>query len=98
MPSSKEPVYRVVIEEKMWQRVVSTSPPAVRREAERLRDDVLPFAPTDVIAAGHRLKRLRGKLAGIWQFDLPAFHRLRYTVDGASRTVFVVYIGPHPND
>ena len=80
----------------MWQRISKSLLVAVMREATRLRDEFLPFNPTDTVAAGHRLKPLRGRLSGIWQYDLPGYHRMWYRVDDAAMTVTVEYIGPHP--
>jgi mRNA-degrading endonuclease YafQ of YafQ-DinJ toxin-antitoxin module len=42
------------------------------------------------------MKRLKGQLTGIWQYDLPSDYRLWYRVNEQARIVEVIYIGPHP--
>jgi mRNA-degrading endonuclease RelE of RelBE toxin-antitoxin system len=42
------------------------------------------------------LKRLKGRLSGTWQYDLPSGYRLWYQVDDDARLVRVIYLGPHP--
>jgi mRNA-degrading endonuclease RelE of RelBE toxin-antitoxin system len=43
-----------------------------------------------------KTKQLKGRLAGVFQYDLPSGYRLWYRVDQETRTVTVLYIGPHP--
>ena len=33
----------------------------------------------------------------LWQLHLPDGYRLRYVVDKPASTVYVVYLGPHPD-
>jgi mRNA-degrading endonuclease RelE of RelBE toxin-antitoxin system len=56
----------------------------------------LPHHPTSAarLSRGH-LKKLGNR--DIWQVDLPDGYRLRYFVAEPERTVYVVYLGPHPD-
>lgn len=76
-------------------RAVERAAPAVRQAVRDLLHRFLPLHPTagDRLGAGH-LKKLANR--GIWQVELPDGWRLRYLVDEADRTVYVVYLGPHP--
>lgn len=65
--------------------------------AEDARDFIvshLQYHPTQYIVG--KLKRLKGRLSGIWQYDLPSGYRLRYSVDEDAHKVQVIYLGPHP--
>ncbi len=44
-----------------------------------------------------RLKELRGDFKGHYQFDFAGNHRLIYTVDEDTKTVYVERCGPHPD-
>jgi hypothetical protein len=68
----------------------------VRQTAQELLDGFLRLHPT----AHHRLPRGRLKKLserGVWQVELPGGYRLRYHVAEPERTVYVVYLGPHPD-
>lgn len=43
-----------------------------------------------------KVKKLRGKLQGLLQYDVNYSDRVRYWVDRENRIVWVEYAGPHP--
>jgi mRNA-degrading endonuclease YafQ of YafQ-DinJ toxin-antitoxin module len=43
-----------------------------------------------------RLKQLKGQYRDFYQFDISRGDRLIYSVDEVSKTVYVEYIGKHP--
>lgn len=69
-------------------------PRHIAQQAQQFIDDHLCHHPTQHIP--EKLKRLKGRLAGVWQYDLPSGYRLWYCVDEDARLVRVIYIGPHP--
>lgn len=44
-----------------------------------------------------KLKELKGDYKGYYQFDFAGNHRLIYTVEDESKTVYVERCGPHPD-
>jgi mRNA-degrading endonuclease RelE of RelBE toxin-antitoxin system len=52
--------------------------------------------PQDRSRSNGKLKKLKGKLEGILQYDLTNRHRVHYRVDVSERIVYVEYIGLHP--
>lgn len=85
--------YRVILKRDA-RNALHRIPRHIAQQAQAFIDDHLRHHPTQGIPA--KLKRLNGRLADIWQYDLPSGYRLRYRVDEATQTVSVVYIGPHP--
>jgi mRNA-degrading endonuclease RelE of RelBE toxin-antitoxin system len=61
-----------------------------------VRDAFLRVNPLDRAAAQGKMKKLKGKHANLYQYDLPGGFRMWYSVDQATRTVQIEYIGPHP--
>jgi hypothetical protein len=88
--------YRVLIKRKVWEQFEQTAPAAVVQAAKNVRDNYLRISPLDPARAPGKTKKLAGKLAGLIQYDLPAYHRLWYRVDEAACEVRVEYVGPHP--
>jgi hypothetical protein len=77
-------------------RALETAPPAVQHALRDLRERFLPTHPTSAARLERgRLKKLANR--DIWQIDLPDGYRLRYFVAEPERTVYVVYLGPHPD-
>ena len=76
------------------ERALPTLPAHIQAAALEFIEQVLPSTP--LIPIPHKTKKLRGRLAGIIQYDLPGGYRLWYRVDEATHTVYVDYIGPHP--
>lgn len=77
-------------------RALEAAPPAVQHALRDLRERFLPAHPTSAARLERgRLKKLANR--DIWQVDLPDGYRLRYFVAEPERTVYVVYLGPHPD-
>ncbi|MFJ9847143.1 hypothetical protein ACIRYZ_43320 [Kitasatospora sp. NPDC101155] len=87
---------------KGWGELCAEAPGNARRCFEALRAN--PLARTDP----DRQHRLRGRLAtrilggaelSQWEYEVTAGGRVRYVVEEATRTVYVVYASPrHPKD
>jgi mRNA-degrading endonuclease RelE of RelBE toxin-antitoxin system len=88
-------VYRIRIKnssvEKGWYALEENYPEAMGRCKTFLQN-----SPLDRLKSGGKLKKLKGKLSGILQYDITDSLRVRYTVDNRERIVFVEYIGEHP--
>jgi mRNA-degrading endonuclease RelE of RelBE toxin-antitoxin system len=52
--------------------------------------------PKDRLKAHGKLKKLKGRLKGILQYDITDRDRIWYEVDSDAMVVYVRYIGPHP--
>jgi mRNA-degrading endonuclease RelE of RelBE toxin-antitoxin system len=76
---------------KIWHAFESEMPEAIGRCRQFLIN-----SPEDRLKSGGRLKKLKGELAGILQYDLTGEARVWYTVDKKTRTVRIKYIGHHP--
>ena len=77
--------------EKRWYALNENYPEAMERCKTFLQN-----TPLDRLKSGGKLKKLKGKLSGILQYDITDSLRVRYTVDNRERIVFVEYIGEHP--
>lgn len=75
-------------------RALPTMPAHIREAAITYIEEVLHHSPLTRIPG--KTKQLKGRLAGLFQYDLPSGYRLWYRVDQATRIVTVLYIGPHP--
>lgn len=87
------PTYQVKLHRDA-EKALPTLPEHIRTAARECIEQVLPSRPLARIPG--KTKQLKGRLAGILQYDLPSGYRLWYRVDQATRTVDVIYIGPHP--
>jgi hypothetical protein len=76
-------VYAVDIDEASWRRFERTAPRNVVEVARQVLSGFLTEHPEDRIAAAGRLKRLKGRQAGLLQYDLPSF--LPSDLSGRSR-------------
>jgi len=56
----------------------------------------LETSPENRLISAGKLKKLKGELSGVLQYDLTDKIRLHYTVDRKEHRVFVEYIGQHP--
>jgi len=68
--------------------------PAHRRNAIEFINEHLRETPLKPIPG--KIKRLRGRYQGIYQYDLSRGDRIWWRVEPESHTVYVMYIGPHP--
>ncbi len=75
----------------MWRRFESEIPEAMERCRQFLLNN-----PEDRLKSGGKLKKLKGKLAGILQYDITDEARVWYVVDKTSRIVRIRYLGHHP--
>lgn len=87
------PTYQVTLHREAA-KALPTLPAHIRDAARECIEQVLHVSPLTRIPG--KTKQLKGRLAGILQYDLPSGYRLWYRVDQATQTVFVLYIGPHP--
>jgi mRNA-degrading endonuclease RelE of RelBE toxin-antitoxin system len=69
-------------------------PAHIRPAARECIEQIVPDSPLTGIPG--KTKQLKGRLAGIMQYDLPSGYRLWYRVDQATQTVYVLYIAPYP--
>ena len=76
--------------DKGWYSLCEDIPEAM----ERCRD-FLEETPEDRLRSGGKLKKLKGKLSGILQYDITDRARVQYWVDRAERIVYVEYVGYH---
>lgn len=88
------PVYQVTLR-KDAEKALQTMPEHIAQQAREFISTHLRHYPTRYIPG--KLKRLKGRLAQVWQYDLPTGYRLWYQVNEANRLVRVIYIGPHPS-
>ena len=76
---------------KSWNSLSEDIPDAVKRCREFLEN-----SPEDRLRSGGKLKKLKGKLKGILQYDITDSARVQYRVDRKQAIVYVEYIGYHP--
>ena len=77
--------------EKDWYALEATIPDAMERCKSFLQD-----TPLDRLKSNGKLKKLRGKLDGILQYDISDSARVQYLVDSKIGAVYIEYIGYHP--
>jgi len=76
---------------KNWEQLEHDIPEAMERCKAFLRE-----TPGDRLKARGKLKKLRGKLKGILQYDITDEARVHYRIDQKARVVYVEYVGHHP--
>jgi mRNA-degrading endonuclease RelE of RelBE toxin-antitoxin system len=64
-------------------------------QMERCRK-FLEETPENRLLSGGKLKKLKGKLSGILQYDLTGKARIHYRINHDEYTIYVEYIGQHP--
>ena len=87
------PIYQVKLHREA-EKALPTLPAHIRNAAREYIEQGLSSSPFARIPG--KTKQLKGRLAGILQYDLPSGYRLWYRVDQATWIVYVEYIGPHP--
>jgi hypothetical protein len=77
-------------------RDLRSASPAVQTAFSELQAGFLASSPEDPekLRTG-QIKKMPDR--ALWQIDLPDGWRLRYIVDEETKTVHVVYLGPHPD-
>ena len=89
-----KPTYKVEVEEEAWEGL-SSLPESQQEKVLTLWRDHLGHHPTQRIPG--KLKRLKGEYHDFFQYDISQSQRMIYSVDEESRTVYVEYIGKHPD-
>jgi len=74
-----------------WHSLCAELPEQMERLTKYLEE-----SPQDRLRSNGKLKKLKGKLKGILQYDITDRYRVHYRVDVAKRIVYVEYIGQHP--
>jgi len=95
--SESKSKYEIVLESnkitKSWALLKSQFPEKMRDCENFLRNN-----PEDRSKALGLLKKLKGPLKGILQYDITKDnHRVWYDVDKTNRKVIIKYAGPHPD-
>jgi mRNA-degrading endonuclease RelE of RelBE toxin-antitoxin system len=85
--------YRIVLKREA-RRALQSIPRHIAQQAQTFIDAHLQHSPTQRIPS--KMKRLKGQLSGVWPYDMPSGYRLWYRANDQTRTVEVIYIGPHP--
>jgi Txe/YoeB family toxin of Txe-Axe toxin-antitoxin module len=89
------PRYKILFKsrsiEKAWQQYEEKYPDAMAECIE-----FLETTPLDRLQSRGKLKKLKGRLSGILQYDLSYSERIWYKVDTGDNTVNIEYIGSHP--
>ena len=89
------PEYKINLDKhrakKQWDTYVNNFPDKMEEVKKFLQDN-----PEDRLKSGGKLKKLKGKLKGVFQLDINDSDRVWYTVDSDTREVFVDYVGAHP--
>lgn len=76
-----------------WNKLCQNRPGPMRRCYIELADKPFPPAPTN------RHHQLKGKLKGLWEYEVDSGARVRYKRGPDDRIiVLVVYAGPAPSD
>jgi mRNA-degrading endonuclease RelE of RelBE toxin-antitoxin system len=86
--------YQIRVEESV-QGAIERLPKAYQNKVFRLWKSHLCKQPTQRIPG--KLKELKGRYKGYYQFDINDKDRMIYSVDEAERVVYVEYVGPHPD-
>jgi mRNA-degrading endonuclease RelE of RelBE toxin-antitoxin system len=78
---------------------------AVEKDWFSLKEDIpdkleqckifLQETPQDRLKSGGKLKKLKGRLKGILQYDITDSTRVRYRVNSSEHIIYIEYIGYH---
>ena len=90
---SNRGTYKVEVEEEAWAGL-SSLPTSAQEKVTALWRDHLQHTPTQRIPG--KVKELRGEYKGFYQYDISRDARMIWRVDEHTRTVYVEYIGKHP--
>lgn len=74
-----------------WYSLVNHIPEPMQRCKQFLQEN-----PEDRLESGGKLKKLKGKLKGILQYDITHKTRIHYKVDPGEHIVYIEYVGYHP--
>ena len=85
-------VFRNNSAEKSWNVLRKNIPDALERCKM-----FLTMSPLDRMKSNGKLKKLRGELEGILQYNITDSARVRYEVDQKLMRVLILYVGAHPH-
>jgi mRNA-degrading endonuclease RelE of RelBE toxin-antitoxin system len=77
---------------KSWSKLEDSLPASTMEECRKFLQEY----PLDRLKSGGKLKKLKGKLKGILQYDIDDNNRVHYEVDNTEFVVYIKYIGSHP--
>ncbi len=89
MPAQYKVLLRNKTAQKGWQEIC-------QRDAQGAAQAWQFLTATPETRLPGKVKRLKGKWAGLLQYDVNYSDRLQYWVDQETHTVWVEYAGPHP--
>lgn len=89
------PKYRIQLH-RQAEKGLAKLPRGLHEKAVTFIERVLAETPHQHILG--KSKKLQGKFAGIYQFDLSRSARIWWRADDAKMSVYVLYIGPHPKE
>jgi Txe/YoeB family toxin of Txe-Axe toxin-antitoxin module len=93
MTGSAPEEYCIKYEDKVWG-AIERLPESCQEKVLVLWRDHLRFQPTQTIPG--KLKQLKGRHKGYYQFDINDKDRMIYSVDETEAVVYIEYVGPHP--
>lgn len=93
-PQTSKGTYKVAVEDEAWEGL-SSLPESAQEKVTAFWRDHLQHRPTQRIPG--KLKELKGEYKGYYQFDISMNERMIYTVNEDLKTVYVEYIGKHPD-
>lgn len=91
-PDPSEP-YRLEVDERVWQ-ALDLLPEGLQEKVTSFWRDYLRTVPHRPPIGG--VHRLKGQWRAYYSFDVDRQRRMLYRVDDESRTVYVDYLGRHP--
>ena len=95
MPSQADQpsTYKIEVAEEVWEALAALPPGMQEKVTSFWRDHLTASPHRPPIGGVHRLK---GQWRDFYQFDVDRQRRMMYRVDDETRTVFVDYLGNHP--
>src|SRR6478672_11914635 len=85
--------YKLNIEERVWEALSSLQPGLQERVTAFWRDHLQTHPHHPPV---NSVKRLRGEWSHYFQFDVDRSRRMLYRIDEQAKTVYVDYLGSHP--
>jgi mRNA-degrading endonuclease RelE of RelBE toxin-antitoxin system len=89
------PKYRIELH-RQAEKGLAKLPRALQEKAVAFIERALAQTPLERIPG--KTKKLQGRFAGIYQYDLSRSARIWWRVDEAKKTVYIIYIGLHPKE
>ena len=92
-PADQRPPYSIEVDEEVWG-ALARLPTGIQNKITNFWRDHLSTNPHRPPIGG--VHRLKGEWRDFYQFDVDRQRRMMYRVDDETRTVFVDYLGNHP--